>query len=92
MVCDYDYITMSRTQITLDREVQRRAQQRAAQLGVSLAEYIRRLLARDLGEPTQRVDPSVVFNLGSSKESDVANEKDRMIGHAVAVEYERSNG
>lgn len=86
------YIMMSRTQITLDREMQRRAQQRAAQLGISLAEYIRRLLAKDLGEPKQRHDPSLVFNLGSSGESDVADEKDRMIGQAVAAEHQRSNG
>jgi predicted nucleic acid-binding protein len=41
---------MSRTQIALDPELLSRARERAGQLGVSLAEYIRRLLVRDLGE------------------------------------------
>src|SRR5437016_12002796 len=39
-------IMMSRTQITLEDEMQRRARRRASDLGVSLAEYFRRLVAR----------------------------------------------
>jgi len=39
----------SRNQITLDPELQRRARKRASDLGISLAEYFRRLVARDLG-------------------------------------------
>ncbi len=77
---------MARTQITLDSEMQRSASERAAQLGISFAEYIRRLVARDLGEPQQQVDPSVVFNLGSSSQADVARHKDAMVGAAVAAE------
>jgi len=42
-------IMMARTQIMLEHEIQRRARQRASDLGVSLAEYIRRFVARDLG-------------------------------------------
>ncbi len=42
---------MAKTQITLETEMQRRARQRANDLGVSLAEYFRRLLARDLARP-----------------------------------------
>jgi hypothetical protein len=42
---------MTRTQITLEPELQKTARRRAAQLGVSLAEYVRRLIARDLAEP-----------------------------------------
>ena len=80
---------MSRTQITLDNEMQRKARVRAAQLGVSLAEYIRRLVARDLGEPSQRLDPAIVFDLGSSEEADVARDKDRMVGEAVVAEHRR---
>jgi hypothetical protein len=51
---------MSRTQITLDDEMQRRARRRASDLGVSLAEYFRRLVARDLsalGTPRFRRKP-----------------------------------
>ena len=83
---DVDIMT-SRTQITLSPEVHRRARTRAAELGVSFAEYIRRLVERDLGEPEQRADPSVVFNLGRSGESDIAREKDDAIGKATAARH-----
>ncbi len=75
---------MARTQITLDREMQRRAQRRASDLGVSLAEYVRRLLARDLGSGPVRADPKLVFDLGRSRGSDVARDKDAMIAEAFA--------
>ena len=75
---------MVRTQITLDPELQRRARQRAAQLGISLAEYMRRLVARDLREREPTTDAAVVFNLGRSDGADVARAKDRMVGEAVA--------
>ena len=42
---------MAKTQISLETEMQRRARQRAHDLGVSLAEYFRRLVARDLARP-----------------------------------------
>ncbi len=74
---------MSRTQITLEREIQRRARQRASDLGVSLAEYLRRLVARDLGGPQPKADPSLVFDLGRSGGSDIARNKDAMIAEAV---------
>ena len=77
---------MSRTQITLEPEMQRRARDRAVQLGISFAEYVRRLLVRDLGEPQQKVDPSSVFDLGTSGGADVARDKDSMLAAAVATE------
>jgi hypothetical protein len=75
---------MVRTQIVLDTELQRRARRRAADLGISLAEYVRQLVRRDLGRPERRAVPSTVFDLGRSKGSDVARDKDRMVGTAVA--------
>ncbi len=80
---------MSRTQITLESEMQRRARDRASQLGISFAEYVRRLVSRDLGEPAQRADPSAVFDLGSSSGSDVARDKDAMLAAAVDAEHRR---
>ena len=74
---------MARTQITLDPELQRRARRRATQLGVSFAEYVRRVIARDLGGARSPRDPSIIFDLGASNASDVAHDKDRMIGEAV---------
>ncbi|MGH7896708.1 MAG: hypothetical protein ACREQQ_02085 [Candidatus Binatia bacterium] len=82
---------MAKTQISLDLEVQRRARRRAAQLGVSLAEYIRRLLARDLTGPAPASDPSAVFDLGDSGGSDVARAKHSMIGEAVRAVRKRSS-
>lgn len=75
-------IMMSRSQVTLDSETHRRARKRAAALGVSFAEYIRGLVARDLAAPRKVTDPSVVFALGRSTGSDIARDKDAMIAEA----------
>ncbi|MGE0158602.1 MAG: hypothetical protein AB7T31_04265 [Gemmatimonadales bacterium] len=75
---------MTRTQLSLDREMLRRARRRADQLGVSLAEYVRRLVARDLGDRAQGSHPSQVFDLGRSAGSDVASNKDAMIADAFS--------
>ena len=73
---------MSRTQITLETQVHRRARQRASDLGVSLAEYLRRLVTSDLATPERKVDVTGVFDLGSSGGSDIARSKDSMIADA----------
>ena len=81
---------MERTQISLSGEDHRRARQRAAELGVSLAEYIRRLVRRDLGEPRAQTGIETVFNLGSSPEpSDIARTKDEDLAAAVVAEHRR---
>ena len=76
---------MARTQITLEPEIQRRARQRATDLGISLAEYVRRLVARDLGNAPTKADPALVFDLGKSRGSDIARDKDAMIVEAFAA-------
>lgn len=77
---------MSRTQISLDPELQRRAQRRAAELGISFAEYVRSLVRRDLVEPHRpKVDISAIFDLGDSGGSDIANHKDEYIADAIAA-------
>lgn len=73
---------MTRTQITLDSEVQKRARRRASELGVSLAEYFRRVIARDLGRSEAKADIGCVFDLGSSGGADIAKRKDEMIARA----------
>lgn len=85
-------IMMARTQITLDPEIQRRARQRANDLGVSLAEYVRRLVARDLGGAPPSADPARIFDLGSSARSDIANNKDAMIAEAFTAAHLRDLG
>ena len=79
---------MTRTQLSFEREMLRRAQRRAGELGVSLAEYVRRLVAEDLEERTPVSDPMVVFNLGGSGGSDIGAEKDAMLGEAMGRAYQ----
>jgi hypothetical protein len=81
----------TRSQITLDPELQRRAHAKAAELGISFAEYIRRLLTNDLGEPKAKADISVVFDLvDEGPPTNIARDKDKMIGEAVWQEHLRS--
>jgi hypothetical protein len=83
----------ARTQITMDPELQRRAQAKAAELGLSFAEYVRRLVAHDLGEPKPKADVSLLFDLGASEEpTDIARDKDKLIGEAVWNEHLRKSG
>ena len=82
-----------RTQITIDPEMQRRAHAKAAALGISFAEYVRRLLAQDLGEAKRKVDVSLVFDLvDEGPETNVALDKDKMVGEAVWKEHRRKAG
>ena len=84
----YDgYIMMVRTQITLDLELQRRAREKAADLGISLAEYVRQVVARDIGGTRRKVDVSAIFDLGDSGGSNIADDKDKMIGEAVSAAH-----
>jgi hypothetical protein len=85
----------ARTQITLDPEMQRRAQAKAAELGISFAEYIRRLVAGDLDAKKQQVKPdiSILFDLGASAQpTNIARDKDKMIGQALWEEHLRKTG
>lgn len=75
-------MVMTRTQLSFERQMLRRAKSRAGELGISLAEYVRGLVERDLGETPPTGDPSVLFDLGSSHGSDVARQKDAMLGEA----------
>lgn len=74
---------MSRTQVYLDPELHRRAKAKAAELGISLAEYLRRLVADDLGGESSTADPSAVFDLGDSGGSDVALHRDAYVADAI---------
>jgi hypothetical protein len=82
---------MSRTQITLDPLAHRQARRRAADLGISLAEYLRRLVQKDLGAPRKRVDVTCIFNIGDGGESNVAIEKDQMIAEALEADLQRGS-
>jgi hypothetical protein len=77
---------MARTQVTLDPQLHREARAKASGLGISLAEYMRRLVADDLQGLPRSADVGAVFDLGSSGGAHVAREKDRYLGEAVAAQ------
>ena len=74
---------MVRTQISLTSELHARVRARSAALGVSFAEYIRRLVDRDLAESPRSMDRSIVFDLGASFGTDIGANKDRMVAEAL---------
>jgi hypothetical protein len=83
----------SRTQLTLEPELQRRGRRRAAALGISFAEYVRRLIANDVGEKPAKPDVSIIFALGTSLEpTDIARDKDKLIGEAIAEDRGLAQG
>jgi hypothetical protein len=54
----------------------------ASELGVSLAEYVRCLVARDLARPETAIAVDRIFDLGRSGGEDIARDKDSMISEA----------
>jgi hypothetical protein len=78
----------------MNPEMQRRAHKKAAELGISFAEYVRRLIDRDLGAKQEpEVDVSIIFDLGASEEpTNIARDKDKMVGEAVWQNYLRKTG
>lgn len=80
-----------RVQITIDPELRERAQRRANDLGISFAEYVRRVLAGDLGPPRPKPDISVIFDLVTDGPvTNIAKDKDKMLGEAAWEDYQRS--
>ena len=75
---------MTRTQISMDREMLGQARARASDQGVSLAEYVRQLVAADLGRDTAPTDVSAIFDMFDSGGSNIARDKDQMIADAIA--------
>ncbi len=76
----------SRMQITLDPEIQVKVRRRAKKIGVPVAEYVRRIIAADLGVDPPRASVSELFDLGRSAEmTDIAKDKSAMIADAIAA-------
>ena len=77
-------------QVTLEPEQHRRAKSRAAELGISLAEFVRRSLDRALDETARsRPDISAIFGLGDSGGSNVAMHKDAYVAEAIEFHLEQ---
>lgn len=76
----------SRMQITLDAAMQVKVRRRAERIGVPVAEYVRRVIAADLGEDPPRTDVAELFDIGrSTKPTDIARHKKAMIAEAIAA-------
>jgi len=71
-----------RTQISLGPALDRKAKERARDLGVSFAEYVRRLIDRDLSEPETTPTVSDLVGIGDSGGSDVARNEDEYLAEA----------
>ena len=74
----------SRMQISLDAATQVKVRRRAESIGVPVAEYVRRVIAADLGGDQPRSDVAEIFDLGRSVEpTDIAQNKRAMIADAI---------
>ena len=74
-----------RTQIDLESEQHALAKRKAADLGISMAEYIRQLVAQDLDKPSPSSDLSAIFGLGDSGGSDIAIDRKAATAEAIAT-------
>jgi hypothetical protein len=83
----------ARAQITMDPEMRWLAKAKAARLGMSFSEYVSRLLETDLAQSKPKPDISILFDIcDSGAPTNIARDKDKMIGEAVWKEYLRKTG
>jgi len=74
-------------QVTLDPEKHRRARKRAADLGISLSEFVRRAVDDALGEQVRKQgDITEIFGIGHSGGSNVAKYKHEYIAEAIEAD------
>ena len=78
-----------RTQIAVEAEQHALLKRRAAELGISMAEYIRRLIDRDLGDRATGGDISAIFGIGDSGGSDIAVDRKHATADAIAARSAR---
>ena len=70
--------------------MQRRAQAKAEELGISFAEYVRRLVSEDLSARSRKTHISLIFDLvDEGPPTNIARDKDAMISEAVSDEHTR---
>ena len=81
------YSSGMRTMIVLPGHHHAEAKRKAARDGISLSEYIRRLVACDLEPAESASDPSVIFGLFDSGGSRIADGKQAMISEAIDKQF-----
>ena len=74
-----------RTQIALEAEQHALVKRKAASLGISMSEYIRRLVERDLARADPISDISAIFGIGDSGGSDIAVDRKRATAEAMSA-------
>jgi hypothetical protein len=72
-----------RTQIALDAEQHAKVRQKAAGLGITMAEYIRRLVDADLASTDPEAGPAAIIGIGGSGGSDIAAEGTAAVAGAI---------
>lgn len=83
----------TRLQVTFDPDEHRRAKRRAAELGISLAEFVRRAVDGALGEPEKaKADISELFGIADSGGSNVADHKDEYLAEAIQAHLQQHRG
>ena len=79
-----------RSQIDLEAEQHALAERKAADLGISMAEYIRRLVERDLRQAGAVTDIAAIFGIGDSGGSDIAVDRKGSTAEAITAELPSS--
>ncbi len=78
-------MSTARMQITLDRGTQLKVRRKAERIGVPVAEYVRRVIAADLGGEPPKADIRELFGIASSASpTNIAKDKKAMIADAIA--------
>ena len=72
-------------QIDLEPEQHALAERKAADLGISIAEYICRLVEQDLAQTGPNSDISAIFGIGDSGGSDIAVDRKAASAETIAA-------
>lgn len=75
--------------LLLDAEQHALVKRKVAELGISMAENVRRVVERDLQPATRDVDLSDIFGIGDSGDIDIAVDRKRVTAEAIAARATR---
>ena len=76
-------ISLMRTIITMPDHLHAQAKQRAAELGISFAEFARRLFEKELSLPAPQGDIDSICGMVTGTPFDMATDGERIIGEAA---------
>ena len=76
-----------RTVITLPDQVHARAKRRAAELGISFAEFARRLFEKELDSPIPQGDLEVIRAMVRGEAFDMTRDGKQIVGEAYTSQF-----